>query len=108
MTFHKDQLFFDGDTSITDETSADLQVGPGEYDLTAVVKEIDGAAEITILESADDSTYVALATFPAITEVGTYHRKVTTQLEYLRMTVDPGTSIKLVAGPTRGRDGAAN
>jgi len=108
MAFHADQLFFDGDTSITEETSADLQVGPGEYDLSAVVKELDGSAEITVLESDDDSSYDVLATFPPITEVGNYHRKVVTQKEYLRMTVDPGTSIKLTAGPTRGKDGGAN
>lgn len=108
MTFHKDQLFFDGDPAVTEETSADLQVGAGEYDLSAVVTAIDGAATITVLESDDDSTYEELATFPPISAVGEYHRKVSTEKEYLRMTVDPGTSITLIAGPTRGKNGAAN
>lgn len=108
MTFHKDQLFFDGESAVTEETSADLQVGPGEYDISVVVTAITGDAEITVLESSDDSTYEALATFPPITKVGEYHRRVSTAQEYLMVTVTPGTSITLIAGPTRGKNGAAN
>lgn len=108
MTFHKDQLFFDGDPAVEAPASVDLQVGPGTYDISVVVSALTGNATIAVLESADDSTYVGLADFPTIDAVGEYHRKVTTQLEYLRMTVTPGTSITLVAGPTLGRSSQAN
>jgi hypothetical protein len=108
MSFHKDQLFFDGSSAVSSPTSVDLQVGPGTYNLTANVSALTGNAAITVLESADDSTYVALATFKPITKVGVYHRKVQTRLEYLRMTVTPGTNITLVAGPTIGSDAVAN
>lgn len=108
MSFHKDQLFLNAALTQTGN-SASLKVGPGDHDITAVVQGLSagGTLDIDVYESADDLTYVKLASFKQISASGEYHRHVQTRLEYLRLTnTVSGTVTKLIEGPTRGADKA--
>lgn len=110
MPFHKDQMFTDAALEASGNSS-DLLVGPGEYDISAIVRGLtaEETLDIDVYESADDSTYVKLANFKQIAADGEYHRKVQTRLEYLRLvyTLSGGAVTKLRAGLTFGADGAA-
>lgn len=113
MSFDTNQMFHEDEALTADGNSASLLVGPGEYDITIIVKSVSASDSVIFKaqESADDSTYVDLALFPSITAAGEYHRKVKTELEYLRLNRDvTGTDVSIVvsAGLTRGKSGGAN
>lgn len=87
-------LFNDGSAAVTaDKQSDGIKVGPGTYTIEVVVSAKSGTSptlDLTIQESADDSTYVGNVKFPQISGVGTHFRKVTTEHEYLRIDRDVG------------------
>jgi len=89
-------LFNNGEAAVTEDgQSSSLQVGPGTYTVEAVVSTVTGTTptlDLTIEESADDSTFVDNVKFPQITGVGTYFRRVTTEHDYLRIDRDIGGS----------------
>lgn len=110
MAFEKNQLFDDGSTTITQDgkSPGKLLVGPGEYDITLIVTDVASDIVVTVEESQDGTTFNDLVAFPEIVAPGVYHRKVQTQKEYLQLDYNVGSTAKLVAGITRGRDGGAN
>lgn len=86
-------LFNDGSAVTADEQSDGLHVGPGSYTVEVVVSAVSGTSptlDLTVEESADNSTYVDNTVFPQISGVGTYFRKVTTEHEYLRIDRNVG------------------
>lgn len=110
MAFDKNQLFDDGSTTITQngKSPEKLLVGPGEYDITMIVTDVSTDIVVKVEESQDGTTFNDLASFPEVSAPGIYHIKVQTQKEYLQLDYEVGSTAKLVAGVTRGRDGGAN
>ena len=87
-------LFNDGTTAVTeDEQSDSLKVGPGTYTVEVVVSAKSGTTptlDLTVQESADDTTFVDNVKFPQISDVGVHYRRVTTEHDYLRIDRDAG------------------
>ncbi len=87
-------LFNNGEAAVTEDGQSDsLRVGPGTYTVEVVVSEVTGTTptlDLTVQESADDSTFVDNVKFPQITGVGTHFRQVTTEHDYLRIDRDAG------------------
>lgn len=93
--FDSNLLYSDDQVVTADAASTnDLQHGPLEnVTVQITVKAVSGTSptvNITVRESADDSTYVDNTEFPQITAVGVYFRKITTRHEYTRLYYDVG------------------
>lgn len=89
-------LLYSDDQAVTADAAStnDLQHGPlKEVTVQITVKVVSGTSptlDVTLRESADDSTYVDNVKFPQITAVGVYFRKFTTRHEYTRLYYDVG------------------